>query len=214
VLPTRDRAAMLDGALRAALGQNDVSLEVVVVDEASTDDTGEVLRRAADPRLRIIRHASPSGVAAARNEAIREARGTWIAFLDDDDLWAPGWLRAAMDAGAGKDLVYGARWIIDGERRAFTVGLAEHPDRVPAVLRQYNAIGGPSAVVVRKDVAENAGGFDERLSALADWEAWLRFAQEGRVAAVPELLVGYTTYRQNMHQRHPYRVLNEFHRFV
>jgi hypothetical protein len=94
------------------------------------------------------------------------------------------------------------------------VGLAEHPDRVPAVLRQYNAIGGPSAVVVRKDVAENAGGFDERLSALADWEAWLRFAQEGRVAAVPELLVGYTTYRQNMHQRHPYRVLNEFHRFV
>ena len=54
----------------------------------------------------------------------------------------------------------------------------------------------------------------QRLSALADWEAWPRFVTQGRVAAVAELLVGYTTYTDNMHQRDPYGVLNEFHRFA
>ena len=97
VIPTRNRTALLAMTLRSVLRQRDVTLEVIVVDEAaSTDDTGARLAAIRDPRLRVIHHDAPRGLPAARNHGAEEARGEWLAFIDDDDLWAPDKIGAIL----------------------------------------------------------------------------------------------------------------------
>lgn len=217
VIPTRNRAALLAGALRSALSQRGVSLEVIVVDDGSTDATGALLiSLSPDARVKTIRHETARGVAAARNRGMREAHGQWLAFLDDDDLWAPTWLRTALDTASrsNADLAYGSRWIVDGHRRVTGVLPAHRVAWVHDALYTYNAIGGPSGVVVCTDIMRNAGGFDERLSALADWDAWLRLIEVCRVAPVPDFLVAYTIYRDNMDARDPFGVLAELDVFA
>src|SRR4029450_6793943 len=90
-----------DSAPAAAVGtlggQRNVALETIVVDDGSTDDTPSVLRSLGD-RIRVVRHDRSQGVSAARNRGIAEARGEWVAFLDDDDLWAPDKLALQLDS--------------------------------------------------------------------------------------------------------------------
>ena len=94
IIPTRNRSTMLAQTLGSVLRQRDIRCEIVVVDEASTDDTQAVLSRLA-AGVRVFRHDVPRGLAAARNSGAAEARGDWLAFLDDDDLWAPDKLQTA-----------------------------------------------------------------------------------------------------------------------
>src|SRR5690349_9916448 len=93
VVPTRDRHARLAATLAGVLRQRDVDLEVVVVDEASSPPVGA----SADPRVRVLRHDEPQGVARARNAGLSAAQGAWVAFCDDDDLWGPEKLRRQLD---------------------------------------------------------------------------------------------------------------------
>src|SRR2546421_12955356 len=96
IIPTRDRWPLLAVTLCGALAQEGVTLEVIVVDDGSVDQTPRRLAEVIDERVRVIRHPSSRGVAAARNSAIAAARGEWLAFLDDDDLWAPHKLRIQL----------------------------------------------------------------------------------------------------------------------
>jgi len=89
VIPTRGRPALLARALRSALGQTYRQLEVIVVVDGPDAETEELLRGYPDERLRWLVNAEPMGAAAARNRGVEEARGAWIAFLDDDDEWLP-----------------------------------------------------------------------------------------------------------------------------
>ena len=99
VIPTHDRWPLLSRrALPSALAQEDVELEVVVVDEASSDGTREGLEALDDPRLRIVRHDVPRRLPGARNAGVEVARGRWLAFLDDDDLWSPATLGTQLQA--------------------------------------------------------------------------------------------------------------------
>lgn len=212
VIPSRNRRDFLADALASALAQRDVALEVVVVDDASTDGTSQLLAEEFDPRLRMLRQPSRGGVAAARNEAIATARGAWLAFLDDDDLWAPTWLCTALDVAARHDagVVYGSRLFLNERREPVAVSLTERPDTLAVRLRQINVFGGPSAVIARTEIVRRAGGFDESLSALADWDLWLRLADLGHVAACADILVGYTVHMGNMHVTDARRALAEY----
>jgi Glycosyl transferase family 2 len=216
VIPTRNRVRLLEDALRSALSQVDVSFEVRVVDDASTDGTSELLSGCLDMRVQHVRHESACGVAAARNRGVSEAKGEWLAFLDDDDLWAPTWLRTALEIGrtCQAGAVYGSRLVVDARRRVIAALPAAHASRVHGSLATANVLGGPSGVMVRADVMATAGGFDERLSALADWEAWLRVLDICHAAPVPDFLVAYTIYSDNMHARDPFGVLSEFEVFA
>ena len=104
VLPTFERWPLLSRALSSVLEQTEADLEVLVIDDCSSDETPARLAAVADPRLRVLRQDPNQGVARARNRAIAEARGEWIAILDDDEFWAPtrlgAHLRAIADAGA------------------------------------------------------------------------------------------------------------------
>src|SRR5262245_16886500 len=106
VIPTRNRASLLERTLRSVLAQRMGDLEVVVVDDGSTDDTTSVAG-AADVRVAVVRNQTPEGVSAARNRGIAAARGSWIAFCDDDDLWSPEKLTLQLDAAQRA----GAHWV-------------------------------------------------------------------------------------------------------
>jgi glycosyltransferase involved in cell wall biosynthesis len=204
VIPTRDRWSLLDRALRSALAQRDVTAEIVVVDDGSASPMPEQLARRLPSTVRVIELPSSGGVARARNRAIAEARGAWIAFLDDDDLWAPDKLRRQLDAtGAGVALVYAAAIMIDGQARMTGVRPAPPPSELDPGLLETNLVGSPSGVLARTDLVRRVGGFDPALSVLADWDLWIRLLQTGSARACAEPLVGYTVHPGNMHLGNP-----------
>ena len=200
VVPTHNRARLLDRTLRSILAQHQVNLEVVVVDDGSTDDTA-ALASAADPRVQVLRNAIAQGVSAARNRGVAAASGEWIAFCDDDDLWAPEklarQLSAAQTAGAG--WVYTGDVNVDNAVRVLSGGRPPDPDAVMALLPRWNPLSsGGSNVMVRADVLREIGGFDPTLRRTEDWDLWIRLARTGTPAWVCEPLVAYRFHAQNL----------------
>jgi glycosyltransferase involved in cell wall biosynthesis len=202
VIPTRSRWDLLStAALPSALGQEDVNLEVVVVDDGSTDSTAAGVAGVGDQRLRLVRHEEPRGVAGARNAGIEAARGEWIAFLDDDDLWAPRKLRIQLDAvaAAGASFAYGGASAL-AEDRSWVYSLAPpEPDALASTLLARNVLwGGCSNVLVKSDVVRSLGGFDEHLFQLADWDLWIRLSQSAQAAACDDVLVACIEHPRSM----------------
>jgi hypothetical protein len=194
VIPTRNRSGLLATTLRSVLWQSDVALEVIVVDDGSTDATPEVVAAVGDSRVTLVRRDGPLGPAAARNLGARQAGGEWVGFVDDDDVWGPDKLARQLVAAdaAVRDWVYvGA--VAVGERLAIVSGNPPpSPEAVMAVLPRFNPVpGGGSNVVMRRDLFEGVGGFDERLVPCEDWELWARLTRHGPPAWVPEPLMGY-----------------------
>jgi glycosyltransferase involved in cell wall biosynthesis len=200
VVPTRNRSRLLAVALRGVLRQRGVDLEVIVVDEASTDDTPALLAGLGDPRVRTVRHETPRGVSTARNRGAAEACGDWVAFTDDDDLWAPDKLARQLQAAqaAGRDWSYTGSVNI-GEGFGVVHGLPPPPpEEVVAALPHYNAIpGGGSNVVIRREALLRAGPFDTRLRNTEDWEMWIRLAKAGPPAWVCSPLLAYRVHGAN-----------------
>lgn len=203
VIPTRNRCDILARTLRTVLWQQDVDLQVVVVDEGSSDATPAMLRAVRDPRLLVLRHDQPQGVAKARNAGIARCTAPWVAFLDDDDLWAPRKLRAQLDALRQDGE---AAWSCTGSVRVYgeqlRVGAAEPvPGRrdIADVLLHNNVIpGGASSVLASTELVRAVGGFDPRLSNLADWDLWTRLGLRSPLVSVPHALVGYYTHVGSM----------------
>ena len=200
VIPTRDRWSYLSLTLASALGQEDVDLEAIVVVDGSGDETAERLAGLGDRRIRTIRNGKPRGVARARNAGLAAARGEWIAFLDDDDVWAPRKLRAQLDAAerARAAFAYCAAVVID-ETGAVIDREAPPPDphELPATLFRANLIPAPgSNVVARTAVIRRLGGFDEG-ARFDDWDMWIRLAAAETGAACSEVLVAYRRHRRN-----------------
>ncbi len=201
VVPTRDRCTRLPLALRSALAQRDVELEVVVVDDGSRDRTQDVLASAAaDPRVRRVRRASPGGVGTARNDGIAVARGRWIAFLDDDDVWAPEKLSAQLQAlrSSAGPWAYAGDVVVDADLRVLGGAPPPTPSEVLRSLPRHNAVpAGASNVVVSSEVLREVGGFDATLATSEDWDLWLRLARVGAPAYVPRPLVAVTLHAGN-----------------
>jgi glycosyltransferase involved in cell wall biosynthesis len=192
IVPTRDRRKSLGRALRSALWQQDVELEVIVVDDGSTDGTEAFIHSMGHPRVRLLRNDTPQGVSAGRNRGVAEARGEWIAFLDDDDVWAPDKLRvqlAALQARA-RGWAYGGEVIVDPELRVVDGSPPLSPEELVRALEHYNAVpAGASNVVVATDLLARVGPFDPRLSTSEDWDMWIRLSRAKLPACVPSPIV-------------------------
>jgi glycosyltransferase involved in cell wall biosynthesis len=193
VIPTHNRRDWLLLTLRSVLRQHHRDLEAIVVDDGSTDDTVAVLARVPDRRLRVIRHDAPLGLAASRNDGIAEAHGEWVAFVDDDDVWAPDKLASQMGASVatGRSWSYVGTVQIDEQSRVIDGRPPLSPDDVTRLISRYNAIpGGGSNVMVRRDELDRVGPFDVRLKSMEDWEMWIRLNERGAPAWVPRPLLG------------------------
>jgi len=194
VLPTKNRARTVGAAARSVLGQTHSRLELIVVDDGSTDDTRTVLEALGDGRLRLLALPESRGASGARNVGIEAARGDWIAFQDSDDRWMPDKLRRQVEcalAHPGCIAVYTSYWRNDGTVRE--VRPCPEPgldgDVLPRLARG-NFIT-TQTLMVRADVVRSLGGFDGNLLALNDWDFVLRLAPHGPVHWVPEPLVDY-----------------------
>lgn len=207
VIPSFNHAALLKDAIESVLAQTRPVQELIVVDDGSTDNTREVVAAFQD-RVRYVYQLN-RGLSAARNTGIREARGDWLAFLDADDSWLPDKIRLQEEAlrrAPDAVLVYNSIWLVepDGERRLVQ---ARPPDSIWPSLRYKNCIcGSGSAVLVRKDVLKEAGGFDETLTGCEDWDVWFRLARKYSFTYVPEPLAVLRSYPGSM-SRDPERMV-------
>jgi glycosyltransferase involved in cell wall biosynthesis len=200
VIPTRDRWPILSAcALPSALSQAAVDLEVIVVDDGSREKTAEQIRPPGDPRVRLLRHDQSQGVSAARNLGIAAARGEWIAFLDDDDLWSPLKLRRQLDCAAATDAEVIYTGVIEIDDDAHPLHTTAPETTSLSDLLAWNTIpAGSSTVLARSEHVRAADGFDARLAYMADWDLWIRLAQRARLAVVPEILVAYVRHGRGM----------------
>jgi GT2 family glycosyltransferase len=192
VVPTLGREQFLRLTLRSALRQRDVDLEVIVVDDGPSESAAAVVERFDDPRICLRRHRQRRGAAAARNTGIAHARGEWVAFLDDDDLWAPDKLAAQLAAAqeADCDWVYTGAAAVDQEHRVLHVEPPVSSQEVVAWLPVRNVVpAGASNVLVRARALAAAGGFDETLRYVEDWELFIRLARRSAPAHLPAPLV-------------------------
>lgn len=193
VLPTHNRAGLLPRALDSVLAQTMPDFELIVVDDASTDDTGAVLESAAarDARIRPVALDAPGGAAAARNRGIAGARGRYVAFLDDDDAWLPRkleWQAARMES-APDDVVacYGPYIYVAPDGRGTVLGTLDVSDAPPRPHLLRRSFVGNSTVLARRDVLAREP-WDERLPRLQDLDLWLRLAAHGRFVFEPRPL--------------------------
>ena len=201
IIPTRDRRDRVRLAVHSALAQHDVGLEVLVVDDASSDGTGGLIAALGDPRVRVVRNDVPQGESGARNRGIDEASGEWIAFLDDDDLWAPDKLTSQLDAlrASGRSWAYGGEVVVDDDLKVLSGSPPPGPDEVAAALVRYNAVpGSASNVIIASELLSRVGPFDLDLRRTADWDMWLRLIREGLPAAVNRPIVAICLHPGNM----------------
>jgi len=189
VLPTRNRAACVADAIESVLAQSYPHWELLVVDDGSEDDTADVLARFADPRIRhfAIAHA---GCSAARNHALRHARGELVAYIDSDNTWFPGFLAGAVAAFAaepGLELGYA---VLASEAHVPGQLTLIGPDFDPDFLKLANYID-LNVVVHRRALYESLGGFDETLRRMVDWDLLLRYTQARPARLLPVLGARY-----------------------
>src|SRR6185369_17057737 len=192
LLPTYDRAEYLGAAIESVLGQTFGDLELIVVDDGSTDGTERVLASITDPRLRVIRRPH-AGCAAALNAGLAVARGRHIARNDSDDVWLPELLAELvplLDARPELGMVY-ARcdgMHADGAPSGATRGgPLRYPDDAFSSLLYANYT--PSiATIYRRTCLERVGDYDEGLTYAEDWDLALRVARHFPVAFVDRML--------------------------
>lgn len=180
ILPTFNRARTLTRAIRSVLAQTFQEWELLVVDDASIDETSNLMRKFSDARIRYIRHEHNRGPSSARNSGIEVARGAYIAFLDSDDEWFPEKLADDISVfgldGEGVGLVYSGEIALDAGGRN-VMSLPEIQGRAYENLLAHDFIGGCSRVTVRANALEIVGRFDEQLANEEDWDLWLRIAK-------------------------------------
>lgn len=194
ILPTHNRAGLLGRAIRSVLAQSYSNLELIVVDDASTDDTSGVVRSlTGDSRLKYIRLEQNRRAAAARNVGIQAAHGELIAFHDDDDQWLLDKLEKQVPALMNADQRVGlvlCDYIRQLPSAAQYVGGVEafrRMDFSAGPLRGFGLIATPAWLVKRK-VLDQAGLFDERMKSWDDWELALRLSRVCEFSHVNEPL--------------------------
>ena len=194
VVPTRDRKSRLLRTIATLAAQDYPAIEIIISDDGSQDGTCEAVTALCDYRIRVIRSTYSRGVSHARNSAIAEARGGWIAVCDDDDFWVPSKISSQI-AYMKK---HGGEWsfcqavMVDDHLDIINAWAGVHDNQ--QFLRRIGygntVAGGCSSAIFSQSIFQKAGGgFDPQLSMLADWDMWSRLAR----ISLPTPWPGYGT---------------------
>jgi glycosyltransferase involved in cell wall biosynthesis len=193
VLPTYNRANELKLSIQSILSQSYRDFELIVVDDASTDNTREVVAGFKDDRIRYVCCNENVGGGEARNIGIAEAKADIIAFQDSDDEWRCNKLEKCLSIlqhDNTLDGVFSAFLLINGEHVSYAPVLTppSRPELMHDNLLRGNFIDTPT-VVVRSDIVKKVGGFDPLMPRYQDWELFLRLTEAGRFYFVKEALI-------------------------
>jgi glycosyltransferase involved in cell wall biosynthesis len=193
VIPTYNRAATIARALDSVVRQSHRPIEIIVVDDGSTDGTLRAIDGEHCPvPLTVVALGQNQGAAAARNHGIAMASGDYVAFLDSDDQWQPDKLERQLAALAEAGLEYGASYTgiasyaEDGRLCALSRATAEGDLRL--ALLNHNLVGSTSCMLARRTLLQQIGGFNASLRSCQDWDLWIRLAGHTRFACVAEPL--------------------------
>ncbi len=189
IIPTYNRAKNLIQSIDSVMNQTYQDLEIIIVDDGSTDNTKEVLSKY-DGKVRYF-YQENRGVSAARNIGIKESRGEFIAFLDSDDSWLGNKLEQQMklfqyDPSVSLQYSY-ARYLDKANNIEFI-----RPKNVSKSFKDFlyeDTVLPTSSVVLKKSVLEEVGMFDEGLPGIEDYDLWLRCSRKFKIGFIPETLV-------------------------
>lgn len=198
VILTCNRATMFGRALDSALAQTERDIEVVVIDDGSSDDAAErAVRDRRDARIRYVKLPTHRGVSAARNAGVLAATSQYIAFLDDDDEWLREKLERQLEMIESADQVVGAVYTAK-----FTVDEATGRITTTRIVRGFRAGDGntmtTSSILLKRECLSYAGEFDEKFEAGEDYDMWIRVARRYRFAYIDVPLVKYYVHSGNV----------------
>jgi glycosyltransferase involved in cell wall biosynthesis len=188
VIPVFNGEHTIKRALDSVFAQTFSELEVIVVDDASTDGTAGLVAQYNDKRLTLVRCAENLGAGAARNKGIAQARGKWVAFLDADDAWKPEKLMRQVELLRSSSKPVGAcatGYDIEKNGRRFAVILNLMPHRFRYDILFGCTISPGSTLMVERSVFDRVGTFDEKFRRLEDWDWLLRFSEHYDMEFVP-----------------------------
>jgi glycosyltransferase involved in cell wall biosynthesis len=201
VIPAYNREETIDQAIESVFHQTYNNMEVIVVDDGSTDSTVEVVKEYSDPKLSIVEHNENRGGSAARNTGVKEATGKYISFLDSDDRWKPIKTQLQVKLLESRDSSWIASYCnvehISGNivseiiKNSSRYAKKEEGGRelVPNVLSLEFDLGGASTLMAKSSVVNSMGGFDSRFERHQDFEFLIRLLKQGQVAHAPYPLV-------------------------
>ncbi len=219
IIATYNRARIISQAIESVLGQTFGDYEIIVVDDGGNDGTEDLLRNRFTGKLVYIRKEKNEGLSAARNTGIETARGRFIALLDDDDCWLPEKLElqiGLIEKKPSLGLVYCNSLKVNEHDKVLGELRGTKRGNIFNDLLSSNCLGPPSGVLLAKAVFKRSGYFDESLTALEDWDLWIRVAQLYEIDFVDRPLVRYRMHSGNMSsdimnmQRSTFAVLDKY----
>jgi len=195
IIPTYNRAHLIGKAINSVLSQTYQDYEIIVVDDASTDNTKEVVKDFADLRINYIFHANNLGVSSARNTGIKASRGKYIALLDSDDEWLPEKLdkQVVILQNESSEVGVVCSWQFNINNNIEYICkrcLHKKDGYIYEDLLSTNPLSVPT-VLIRKECFEKVGLFDSSLDGQEDWDMWIRIAKYYKFVLIKIPLVKY-----------------------
>jgi len=204
ILPTYNRERYIKRAIESVLNQTCKNIELIIIDDGSTDKTSEIISEFSkkDPRIAILTNETNLGLVRSLNKGIGKAQGKYIARLDDDDYWCD---KEKLDkqvrfleAHSEYILVGGGVIRVDESGKEIVRHLLSESDGEIRKLILFDNVFAHPTVVFRKSAWELAGGFDENLPFSEDWDLWLRFGKLGKFYNFQEYFTCYLQGKQNI----------------
>lgn len=200
IVPAYGHGGLIGETLASVFAQTFTDHEIIVINDGSPDDTAERLRPLTDAgRIRYFEQANV-GQAATRNRGLAEARGEYVAFLDDDDLWPPdklAWQSEWLDARPDVILVAGSHVLVDARGEVLESPAMKGGRLTLGRLLSGEHFTSPGQTLIRAAILREAGGFDPALWGTDDYELWLRLSQFGAMDAVPRPTLRYRVHAHN-----------------
>lgn len=199
IIPTYNRAAYLERAIQSVLNQTYQDFTLHIVDDGSTDETKEILAKYIGHSKVVIHSQENQGVSAARNLAARNSNSPWISFLDSDDEWLPHKLEAQMkflQKNPSCQFLHSEEiWIRNGVRVNPKVKHNKGPENLFERSLAFCLIS-PSTVIMRRDLFNQHGQFDESFTVCEDYDLWLKVLASTEIGFLPE----YLTHKYGGHE--------------
>lgn len=193
IIPTFNRATLLARSVESVLKQTYQDFELIIVSDGSTDNTDNIVLGYNDIRIKYLKHKKPKGASAARNTGIKICKGQYIAFLDDDDEWTPNKLSLQIPfiklSNSKVGLIYSWSKYLSTESKIIQLHNPTIKGDVFVHMLDRQAIGSCPSIVIKREVVDVVGFFDESLPRGNDGDYWRRITQKYHVDLIQEYLV-------------------------
>jgi len=199
VIPAFNSEQYITECIDSVLIQTYKNIEIIIVNDGSTDNTVNIVNGYNKEKIKLF-HQENSGSAAARNHGVEQASGTWIAFIDADDIWLPDKLQKQLEHCSNRDWSHTDLFFQGGiypRHTKTTEFTAKHSGSILKNLLVENSIG-TSSVVIKTKIFQELGGFNTNLRALQDWDLWLRVAEKHQACYFDEPLVYYRVHSSSI----------------